>query len=277
MSESAAPRGSGTTDSGRWKEAWQIELLGAFCLRHPREPGRTVARFASQRGGLLLAHLALAHTAGSPRQQTHSRERLVELLWPDADLEAGRLRLRVALNSLRRQLEPPGVAPGSVLIADRAAIRLAPGAVTTDVAAFEAALREAEQSPDPSDKIRCLRQAVERYGGDLLPGYYDEWVLSERQWLSDRYLAALHQLARLLQQAGEVDAALQALQQAAGADPLREEFHRELVQLYARAGRAADARRQLALLERVQREQLGVTPSHELSSTVAQISEDPFK
>ena len=30
-------------------EAWQIELLGTFCLRHPREPGWAVKRFATHR------------------------------------------------------------------------------------------------------------------------------------------------------------------------------------------------------------------------------------
>ena len=59
---------------------------------------------------------------------------LEEGLWPEAEPEAGRLRLRVALSALRRQLEPPGVTPGGVLIADRSTVRLNSEAVTTDVA-----------------------------------------------------------------------------------------------------------------------------------------------
>src|SRR5262245_45837189 len=117
--------------------AWQVQLLGTLALRSPADPGRIVSRFYSRRAGLLLAYLAYY------RQQAHPRERLVGLLWPEAEEPAGRLRLRVALSALRRQLEPPGTAAGTVLAADRATVRLQPEAVTTDVAAFEAALRQA--------------------------------------------------------------------------------------------------------------------------------------
>ncbi len=60
------------------------------------------------------------------------REELADLLWPEADLDSARANLRQALLSLRRQLEPPGVLPGTVLTADRTQVRLSPDAVRTD-------------------------------------------------------------------------------------------------------------------------------------------------
>src|SRR5262245_27768145 len=116
------------------RNAWQVELLGALRVWRPDEPHRAISRFHTQRTGLLLAYLTYY------RERAHPRDRLVELFWPESELGAGRLSLRVALSALRRQLEPPGAA-GHVLIADRATVRLAPEAVTTDVAAFEVALR----------------------------------------------------------------------------------------------------------------------------------------
>ena len=34
-----------------------------------------------------------------------------------------------------------------------------------------------------------------RYGGELLPGYYEPWVLTERERLAEAYVTALRQLA----------------------------------------------------------------------------------
>src|SRR5262245_152449 len=113
---------------------WQITLLGA--LRAERE-GRTLSQFRSQKTGVLLAYLAYFSN------RAHLRDALIELLWPDADLSAARASLSVSLSFLRQRLEPPGFPSGSVLIADRSTVRFNPEAITTDVAAFEAALRDA--------------------------------------------------------------------------------------------------------------------------------------
>ena len=108
---------------------WQITLLGA--LRAERE-GTILSQFRSQKTGVLLGYLAyFSH-------RTHLRDALIELLWPDADLSAARASLSVSLSFLRQRLEPPGSAPGSVLIADRSTVRLNPEAIHTDAAAFEA-------------------------------------------------------------------------------------------------------------------------------------------
>src|SRR5687767_6453324 len=121
---------------------WRIEVLGWLRAVHR---ARVITRFRSQQTGLLLAYLAINS------HRSHPRSELVELLWPEGDPEAGSLNLRVALSSLRRQLEPPGVPPHSVLLADRSSIRLNPAAVSTDVAEFETALQAAgRHSPERS-------------------------------------------------------------------------------------------------------------------------------
>jgi DNA-binding SARP family transcriptional activator len=113
---------------------WKVELL-----RELRVIGteHTVLRFRSRMIGALLGFLAYRLGTRQPR------DLLVELLWPECDCDTGRLRFRVALNSLRRQLEPPGVPAGSVLLADRTSVQLNPERVATDVAEFRTALRAA--------------------------------------------------------------------------------------------------------------------------------------
>src|SRR5262245_53976751 len=99
---------------------WNIGLLGGLRLQ---QGDRVITRFSGYKAAALLAYLAY-HLRGQ-----HPREVLIELLWPESALDAGRNRLSVALSSLRHQLEPPGVPAGAVLIADRAAVRLNPAAV----------------------------------------------------------------------------------------------------------------------------------------------------
>ena len=138
-----------------------IKLLGGL---HVEWCDRLITRFRTRQTGALLACLALY------REQAHPRDTLVELFWPGEKLDAARHKLRLALSFLRRQLEPPGVAADTVLIADRAFVQLNPRVVSTDVAAFEAALRAADWVGSPLDRIALLDEAIALYPGELLPG-----------------------------------------------------------------------------------------------------------
>src|SRR5438128_10524931 len=150
---------------------WQIQLLGGLRATH----GNTViAQFPSRPISMLLARLALQP------QRRHAREELIELLWPDVDLDVGRNRLRQVLSTLRRLLEPPDVPPYSVLTADRQTIALTADAISCDVVEFEQLLRKG-----------AIAQALECYRGDLLPGFLDEWVGDERIRLTALYERAL--------------------------------------------------------------------------------------
>src|SRR5262249_20680205 len=149
---------------------WQITLLGA--LRAEGE-GRVLSHFRRQKTAILLAYRASLPHRPRPREAPLDSRR------PDAVPPAGRASLSVALSFLRQHLEPPGSPPGSVLIADRSAVRLHPDAVATDVAAFEAALRDAARAASPEEQLRCLTEAAEWYRGELLPGCYEEWALLE--------------------------------------------------------------------------------------------------
>jgi predicted ATPase/DNA-binding SARP family transcriptional activator len=244
---------------------WRITLLGA--LRAERE-GHVLSHFRRQKTGILLAYLAYFP------HRTHLRDALIELLWPDADLPAGRASLSVAVSFLRQHLEPPGSPPGSVLIADRSAVRLNPDAFATDVAAFEAALRDASRAGSPEEQLRGLNEAAEWYRGELLPGCYDEWALLERERLAEAYLHGLSQLIRLLEAQGDLPRALDYARRAVNADPLREESHQELIRLLGTAGQPQAARRQFAELERLLREDLDSTPSAETRALLASLQSE---
>lgn len=231
---------------------WQLHFLGSLRARRDQE---TITRFRSQKFGALLAYLALF-----PRR-THTREALADLLWPDAEVETGRMNLRTALSSLRRQLEPPGTLAGSVLVTDgRIHVSLNPDAFVTDVAQFEAALTAATQADSPLEQATHLAEAVSYYAGPLLPSFYDDWVLAERDRLAEAYLRALIRLIHWHESAGDRDAVLDFARRALVTDPLLDEAHAAVIRLLAASGQVASARRHFDEMVKLFDDQ-GLTPS----------------
>lgn len=122
--------------------------------------GQVFRHFPTQKAALLLAYLALAP------ERTHYRENLASLLWPEATTESARHSLRQAVSSLRKLLgETIFVSEG------RERLRLAEG-ITVDVAQYERLCQRGA-----FEEARALKT------GPLLEGYWDEWVLAERQRL----------------------------------------------------------------------------------------------
>ena len=242
---------------------WRIELFGGLRVGSGE---RVMTRFRTHKTASLLAYLALFP------ERPHSREELCDLLWPEADLDAGRMNLRVALSSLRRQMEPPGTPHGSVLVADRSNIHLNPAVCTTDIAEFEAAL-EAASKPG-ADEAALLTRAVSLYRGDLLPEIYDDWALGARERLAQAALGALHQLTRLLTKTGDFDRALDPAHRALARDPLCEKSHRLLMRLYAAMGRPDAARQQYQTLTQLLRVEMNAAPSSKTRDLAAHL-DDP--
>lgn len=191
----------------------QLRLLGATEL-HVR--GRVLRHFGGRSGELLLAQLALA-----PRR-AHPRESLIDQLWPDADLDAGRNRLRNALSVLKSSLAEAGCE--QIVLADRDSLRLAPGALVCDVQRFEEAVQRQQ-----------WLDARHTYAGELLPGHYEEWVETERQrlaTLADRIPSQLPALGPAEQRAMNLldRAALQARRGAPGFETRAVELLEQAVQ-----------------------------------------------
>ena len=156
-------------------EPWVIHLLGGLRVVSSE---RIITRFRTQKTAALLAYMAYH------RGRSHVRDLLIEMFWPDSEQESGRHSLSLALSSLRNQLEPPGVSDGAVIIADRYSVELNPVAFTTDVHAFEGAVRLAAQARNAPNRLTLFADALDRYTGQLLPGFYDDWITPEQERLA---------------------------------------------------------------------------------------------
>jgi DNA-binding SARP family transcriptional activator len=104
--------------------------------------------------------------------------------------------------------------------------------------------------------------------GDLLPGWYDDWVVFERERLVQLRLQALERCARLLLQRDRLDDALQLALEAVRAEPLRESATATLMTVHVAMGNVSDALRLYDLFRAMLLRELGVQPSPRLRAVL---------
>ncbi|GGM06985.1 MULTISPECIES: AfsR/SARP family transcriptional regulator [Micromonospora] len=158
-----------------------------------------------------------------------TRSNLAGLLWPEAPEERALSSLRTALWRLRQDPCCPLVATGDT-------VRLDP-VVQLDV---DDLVHTAARVRDGADaQIAAGALAAGRH--DLLPGWYDDWVLLERERLRQLRLHMLEQVAGHHLAAGRHGDALEAALEAMAAEPLRETPHRLVVRIHLAEGNAFEA------------------------------------
>ncbi|MFF5288997.1 AfsR/SARP family transcriptional regulator [Paractinoplanes globisporus] len=224
----------------------RLHLLDGFRLLHDGEPvpvPRGLQRIVAIVG--LHPGATRGHLAGS--------------LWPETSEERALSCLRTAIWRLRRSRCCPILAAGDT-------VRLDP-VVTVDVDELIRSVSEVRAGADP----RCAREVLAAGGYDLLPGWYEDWVLLDRERLRQLRLHALEELARAHLRAAEHGDALQAALEAMRAEPLRESPHRLIVEIHLAEGNAYEALHAFYVYRDLLRQDLAVEPSPTMCTLVADI------
>ncbi|MFD7903875.1 BTAD domain-containing putative transcriptional regulator [Kitasatospora sp. NPDC059722] len=215
----------------------RLRLLDGFALDCGAKPvhlTRTLQR--------LLAFVAL-------RREAH-RALVAGTLWPESDEAKASGRLRTALWRLQQSGAPVLAAP--VLAAAGETLRLH-ASVRLDVDELLGGIGESGTG-DP----RVLLAGGPR---ELLPGWYDDWVLLERERLRQLYLHTMEKLALRDLRAGDYAAALEAVHAALRAEPLRESPHRLLLEIHLAEGNYSEAIHTYHAYRLLLQRELGVNPS----------------
>jgi DNA-binding SARP family transcriptional activator len=222
-------------------QAFHLSLLGGFRLE---SGGHTVAVPQSARRLLALLGVrrrcARAETAG--------------VLWPGSDEDRARANLRTVLWRLHRLTPEP-------LVVGDDQLALGPG-VGTDVAALVGSAGRVLAGAF-TDVVGMPAPAAE-----LLPGWYDDWVLTERERLRQLQLYALEALATGLTAQGRFSDATQAALAAVHLEPLRESATRALIVVHLAEHNINEAVRRLDLFRATLHRELGVRPTAELERLV---------
>ncbi len=226
--------------------ALRLTLLNEFELEGDGRPIGLPA--GAQR---LVAFLALQDR---PRSRVH----IAGTLWPEtSDGRAGG-NLRSALCRLRTL--------GLRLVEARQTHLALAADISVDVHDLAVVARAVLDVDDPARAVRA--GVLELLDGELLPDWYDDWVLIERERLRQLRLHALELLADRLTRAGRFAEALGSALAALRGDLLRESAHRQLIRTYLAEGNHVEAMRQYGLYRRLLADRLGLEPSPQMHELV---------
>jgi predicted ATPase/DNA-binding SARP family transcriptional activator len=224
---------------------FRLYLLGQFRLEDAGRPVRLPTRKAAS----LLAYLAL-------HPQPHSREHLAALLWGDVPHAQATASLRTALSSLRTRLG------AEALLSDRHTVQLNPAfPLWMDAHALLAAPRA-----EPALAAAGEAAGEEPAAGELLPDFYDEWIVPLRERY--RRLQVEHLLGQVqaLRSRSEYRQAIVVAQRILEHDGGNEAAHQHLMFCYLAAGDRAEALAQYERCRASLQREYGVEPLPETTA-----------
>ena len=225
-----------------------LRLLGRFGVSTPGDVFAPI-QLPTKKTGALLAYLGMSDDYAA------SREELATLLWGGCSDQQARQSLRQALALLRKEL------PSAIFTTDTNIVRMDPALMSIDARDF----MSLAQSRNADDLARAARL----FTGDFLAGL----IIAEEafeEWLGGQRMRLQHAAAQLCQTfvqdpdlVTDPNQALAATEQLMMLDPLREDWHRLAIALYARyRGKNEALSRATGLVGLLQRE-LGVAPERE--------------
>ncbi len=219
----------------------QIELDGALITLNRR---KDLA---------LLAYLAVT-------AESHTRETLAALLWPDFDTSHAFANLRRSIYEINKILGEWLEAGPQTL-----AIRRGPE-LWLDIEAFQSLIAES----DNPDRLNSLQDAVALYRGDFMTGFnlrdstgFEEWQFFTAAEFRRDFSHVLEELTDEYLELRDIDQAIQIAQRWLKLDTLHEPAHRKLMQLHAMSGDRSAAIRQYQQSEKILDRELGVQPDDE--------------
>ncbi|MFA6166614.1 MAG: BTAD domain-containing putative transcriptional regulator [Gemmatimonadaceae bacterium] len=233
-----------------------LRLLGGFALLDAS--GAPLKSLSQRRAEAVLALLALSGDLGC------TRDRLVSLLWPEADESHARHNLRSALLATRHAVDQ------EVVVSTGDIVRLNAALVDSDVGRFTHALA-AER----------LATAVDAYGGSLLDGFhldeapeFERYIEEERARLYRKCAEALEALAKCAESAEDWRAAVIWRQRAVGHDPHNSRQVILLMRAMSKEGDPANALLQAELHRNRLWKDLEIEPDTEVMAEAARIRQE---
>ncbi|MGN7250373.1 AfsR/SARP family transcriptional regulator [Arthrobacter sp. SAFR-014] len=188
------------------------------------------------------------------------RRYLSGLLWPDSPEVRALESLRVSVHLMSRQ------SPG-LIVADGPILSLT-NSLSVDLHQFLDHLRACELSESCSAPDGCLSQ-LQR--AELLPGWYEDWVVLEQNRLRNIRLRALVLHAGRWLEQGEAAKAAEAAQNALELEPLHETSIGFLMHAELELGNRPGALHVFESFKALLAAELGVQPSRHLSRLAQRI------
>ncbi len=238
-----------------------VSLLGEQAII---DDASGAVRTRSSRSVALVAYL-VAH-AGAPQ----TRQRISLLFWPDSTDAQALTNLRRELHHLRQIL---GEQP-SLVVTSTDLTWCDSDTSTVDLRTFQterAVTLAAAADGDDDAVITHGAAAIAGYGGEFLPGSYDDWALELREQLHRECVELCTLVCEAQSRRGDLAAAVSTARRRVALEPLEESGYRSLMELQAdlgdRAGAVSTYHHCASVLER----ELGVVPDQATRNTLQRL------
>lgn len=220
----------------------RIHLLGPMQIEREGEPIHLPRRKVES----LLAYLLLY-------PERHGRDQLATLFWGDSSDAQARHSLRTALATVRQQVS------ADLLLTDRDHVQLNDAyPLWTDLHQLLALEKHFEQAnPD------MLQAHLALWQGELLDGFYDEWIANAREHYQARLIKLFLSVVHSLRARSEYAQAIAIAQGVLAHEPANEHAHQHLMFCYVASGNRPAALRQYEQCERALLEDVDAPPSPE--------------
>jgi len=188
------------------------------------------------------------------------KERLIEELWPEYDLLGGNSLFRTTMHYLRKNLEQESLA--DLIVYQHDIYSLQCKYFNLDWKTFERLITTGMQE-EPLKEVGAgmLTRAVKLYRGDYLSETVDySWAIPRQVRLKHLYSEALLSLARYYRYRNKNTRARDYLLLLIESEPLCEQAHRLLMQVYASLGERQTLLEEKKRFGTVLREEIGLPP-----------------
>ena len=188
------------------------------------------------------------------------RQKIAGTLWPEASEAHANTSLRSALVRLGHSGSCPlQISPTEVSLDQ---------SVRVDLRDAQAEARRLLASDTPLSSADRRGESVDPFRLELLPGWYDDWVLVEAESWRQLRLHALETLSARLTMVGLYAPATLAALAAVSADPLRESARAALIRTYIAEGNRSDALREFVRYRALLQAELALEPTSRLRMLV---------
>ncbi|MBI5848146.1 MAG: tetratricopeptide repeat protein [Nitrospirae bacterium] len=255
-----------------WPYSMKVYALGNFKLYKDDKPVEFAGKVQKKPLEMLKALIALGGKGVS-------EERLIDLLWPDADADSAHKSHEITLLRLRRLLDVEG------------AIQFKGGLVTLDprycwvdvwaledifsktATAWKTANISGTSKEIAAETIRLTEKAIEMYKGDFLESdAHQAWAAPLREKMKSRIVFLLLALGNHWERSGQWNKALEYFQKGLDRDDLTEEFYQHLMVCHEMLGQKAEAVKVYKKCSSVLSSALGISPSEKTEEIYSRLT-----
>ncbi|MFN2341613.1 MAG: BTAD domain-containing putative transcriptional regulator [Halanaerobium sp.] len=232
--------------------------LGSFYLEYQGEKVDG-SSWISKRALYLLVYLLLV------KERKVAAEELVDIFWPESNLDDGKNKLYNTVYLLRRSLAKDGI-PRDIVESVSGGYSINNDyQIWCDWNYFDKKTDLLNSKKELSREE--LDQLFKLYRGDfLLTLRYEGWTEIQREELREKYLTLIEVLSDKLYNAQKYRDTVNYLHRGIEHDPYRENFYLLYIKALVKLGRIAEAMNSYKKCEQILKEELDVLPGQELKN-----------